>query len=220
MTRARPRGRRRATPDAGVLAAAGLAAVVLASAGLAACGRGGAERTGSRATAAVDTGAFRPLAVGDLAPSYAAALIAGPAGAVGTTPTTTARVGGPGPVTLLNVWATWCTACREEMDDLAALHRDYAGRGLRVLAVSVDAGGDARVRRFADDARLPFAVAHDPDGRVQEQFGIVGVPATYLVGRDGRVRWAYTGNLHGQLGAVRAAISSALGGTPRPAPGA
>jgi peroxiredoxin len=184
-----------------------LAAVVLLLAA-AAC-RGGGDAPPARAdSAAAGAGseAFRPVSVGDTAPAYAARTFAGDE----------ARVGGAGaPVTLLNVWATWCTSCREEMGDLAALHREYGPRGLRVLAVSVDDGPEARVRRFAEREGLPFAVAHDPEGAVQRLYGVVGVPETYLVGGDGRVLWKRAGNVHGALPEARGAIASALGGGAR-----
>ena len=175
----------------------------------AACGGGGGRPTADSAAAAAtaDPDAFRPLGVGDTVPAYAARTLAG----------AEARVGAPGPgargdsLTLLNVWATWCTSCREEMGDLAALHREFAPHGLRVLAVSVDQGAEAKVRRFAEHERLPFTVAHDPDNRVQPLYGVVGVPETYLVGADGRVLWKRAGNVHGVLGEARTAIAAALG---------
>jgi thiol-disulfide isomerase/thioredoxin len=143
--------------------------------------------------------AFRPLTVGDAAPAYAVRTLAGDS----------VRVGAGAPV-LLNVWATWCTSCREEMADLAALEREYAPRGLRVLAVSVDAGDGTRVRRFVDAEKLPFAVAHDPAGDVQRRFQAVGVPETYLVSGDGKLLWVQRGGLHGAPAAVRAALDSVV----------
>jgi cytochrome c biogenesis protein CcmG, thiol:disulfide interchange protein DsbE len=143
--------------------------------------------------------AFRPLRVGDTTPAYAVRTLAGDS----------VRVGAGSPV-LLNVWATWCTSCREEMADLAALERAYATHGVRVLAVSVDAGDGTRVRRFADAERLPFAVAHDPAGVVQRSFQAVGVPETYLISGDGRLLWVQRGGLHGAPAAVRATLDSAV----------
>jgi peroxiredoxin len=195
-----PRGVTR--PPAALLAAA----LTIA----AACGGGrdatpAASASGTPGAVAADTTAFRPLAVGDPAPDYAVRTLAG----------AEARVGAPGePVTLVNVWATWCTSCREEMGDLAALHREFAPRGLRVLAVSVDQAPEARVRRFAERERLPFAVAHDPEARAQDAFRVVGVPETYLVGADGRVRWRRAGNVHGVLGEARGAVAAALAARP------
>jgi cytochrome c biogenesis protein CcmG, thiol:disulfide interchange protein DsbE len=143
--------------------------------------------------------AFRPLRVGDVVPKYAARTLTGDS----------IRVGAGAPV-LLNVWATWCTSCREEMADLAALEHVYAPRGVRVLAVSVDAGDGTRVRRFVDAEHLPFAVAHDPAGVVQRTFQAVGVPETYLISGDGRLLWVQRGGLHGAPAAVRATLDSVV----------
>jgi cytochrome c biogenesis protein CcmG, thiol:disulfide interchange protein DsbE len=139
--------------------------------------------------------AFRPLGVGDKAPAYAVRTLAGDS----------VRVGAGRPV-LLNVWATWCTSCREEMADLAAIDRAYAPHGLTVLAVSVDKGDGARVKRYADAEKLPFRIAHDPDGEVQRTFQAVGVPETYLISADGRLLWVQRGGLHGGLDSVRATL--------------
>jgi thiol-disulfide isomerase/thioredoxin len=148
--------------------------------------------------------AFHPLVVGDSAPSYAVRTLAGDS----------VRVGAGAPV-LLNVWATWCTSCREEMADLAALQRVYAPHGVRVLAVSVDAGDGTRVRRFVEAEKLPFAVAHDPAGVVQKRFQAVGVPETYLISADGRLLWVQRGGLHGAPAAVRATLDSVVEGSIR-----
>jgi uncharacterized protein (DUF1684 family)/thiol-disulfide isomerase/thioredoxin len=118
--------------------------------------------------------------------------------------------GAGGPLTLVNVWATWCTSCREEMQDLSAIHHDYAPRGLRVVAVSVDAGSETLVRRFVQREQLPFPVVHDQLGTIQKQYGIVGVPTSYLIGADGRLLWQQVGGVHGNLPAVRAEVEQAL----------
>jgi peroxiredoxin len=144
--------------------------------------------------------AFRPIQVGDRAPAYAARTLSGD----------TVRVGAGAPV-LLNVWATWCTSCREEMADLAALSREYAPNGVTVLAVSVDAGDGVRVRRFAESEKLPFVVAHDPGGEVQKAFQAVGVPETYLISGDGRMLWVQRGGLHGAPANVRTTLDSLVG---------
>ncbi len=155
----------------------------------------------SRESAHPRGAAFHPLDVGDRAPSYAARTLAGD----------TVRVGSGTPV-LLNVWATWCTSCREEMTDLAVLHDAYAPRGVKVVAVSVDAGDGTRVRRFAESLKLPFAIAHDPAGEVQHVFQAVGVPETYLVSGDGRLLWVQRGGLHGRLETARAALDELVNG--------
>jgi peroxiredoxin len=147
--------------------------------------------------------AFRPLSVGDRAPAYVAHTLSGDSIRVGT-----------GTPVLLNVWATWCESCREEMADLAALEHQYQPRGVKVVAVSVDAGDGIRVRRFAEAEKLPFAVAHDPDGEVQREFQAVGVPETYLVSGDGRLLWVRRGGLAGAEAGVLAGLDSAMRSLP------
>jgi cytochrome c biogenesis protein CcmG, thiol:disulfide interchange protein DsbE len=139
--------------------------------------------------------AFHPLTVGDQAPTYAVRTLRGDS----------VRVGAGTPV-LLNVWATWCTSCREEMADLASIERAYAPRGVKVLAVSVDKGDGTRVKRYVEAEKLPFRVAHDPEGEVQRTFQAVGVPETYLISADGRLLWVQRGGLHGGLDSVRATL--------------
>jgi thiol-disulfide isomerase/thioredoxin len=124
---------------------------------------------------------------------------------------TSVEIGGRGgSPTLVNVWATWCTSCREEMQDLAAIHHDYAPRGLRVIAVSVDAGSETLVRRFVQREALPFPVVHDQAGAIQRQYHVVGVPTNYLIGADGRLLWEQVGGIHGRLPKVRVEVEKAL----------
>jgi peroxiredoxin len=160
-------------------------------------------------TAATRTDAFRATQVGDLAPSYSMLVVAGARSG------DSLHVGNAGAagLTLVNVWATWCTSCREEMADLDALHREYGTRGLTVVAVSVDKGDAARIQRFAKSERLAMSIAHDPRGVVQASFGVVGVPETYLINGDGRVLWKTAGNVHGVLDEARAVIARALPAT-------
>jgi len=147
-----------------------------------------------------DAGAFHALRVGTVVPTYRMPALTGDTIAVG-----------PGqPITVLNVWATWCTSCREEMAALGAIQRDFASRGVRVVAVSVDGSNEARVRRFVEEERLDFTVVHDPAGVVQEQFQVPAVPTTLLVDADGVLRWEHTGNITPVAAEARAALGQAV----------
>ena len=152
-----------------------------------------------RAESAPDTAAVS-LAVGDAPKPLTLRTLAGD----------TVTLGGAAPVTLVNVWATWCTSCREEMADLEALHKELSPHGLRVVAVSIDEGDGRRVRRFVERERLTFAVARDSALRVQRAYGVVGVPESYVLGRDGTLTWHRTGGIHGGTREAREAVLRAL----------
>lgn len=155
---------------------------------------------------------FKPLGVGDPAPAYAARVLDG--GAIDS-----ARVGagaGTQPLTLVNVWATWCIPCQEEFPDLQAIHHDYAPRGLRVLAISVDAGSDDEVRAFVKDKGATFEIARDESGRIRQLYQSVGVPETYLLSPEGKVLWRQPGALPKGAGTARAAIDAAFAGAQPP----
>jgi peroxiredoxin len=89
---------------------------------------------------------------------------------------------------LLNVWATWCDPCREEMPSFERLYADYRGRGLRIVAVSVDDDGtDDLLRDFVRENALTFDVLHDKTSAILTQFHVRGVPQTFLISRSGRI---------------------------------
>jgi thiol-disulfide isomerase/thioredoxin len=99
-----------------------------------------------------------------------------------------------GRVVLLNVWATWCHPCREEIPVLQALHQQYASSGLSLVGVSVDARGEEdTIREFANDFNMTYLLWLDPDERVQSTFLAIGVPATFLIDRNGILRWRHVG---------------------------
>jgi peroxiredoxin len=90
-----------------------------------------------------------------------------------------------GKVVILNFWASWCLECRPEMPALENLHRKYASRGLAVLGVNAREGREA-AGRFARELGLTFPLVLDFEGAVSAQYGVVGLPTTFLIGRDGR----------------------------------
>src|SRR3954469_22097995 len=90
-----------------------------------------------------------------------------------------------GKVVILNFWASWCADCRPEMPALERLHRDFASRGLVILGVNAREDA-AMVQRFAKELALTFPVIVDADGRINTLYGVVGVPATFVIARDGR----------------------------------
>jgi thiol-disulfide isomerase/thioredoxin len=92
-----------------------------------------------------------------------------------------------GRTVLLNVWATWCAPCREEMPSLDRLQKTLGGPGFEVVALSIDAGGAPVVKRFYDEIGIrSLAIYVDPGMRAAGQLAAPGVPTTLLIDRTGR----------------------------------
>ena len=124
-----------------------------------------------------------------------------------------ATVGGPAqqPVTLLNVWATFCGPCIREFPSLEAFHQRYASRGLRVLAVSID-HADGEVKKFLMAHPVTFRIGRDPGGVVTTALANPNLPQTVLVSSNGRVLNWSEGFGNDVPPALIAAIDSSLGG--------
>jgi len=115
-------------------------------------------------------------------------------------------------VVLLNVWATWCLPCREEMPSIQALHERYGGRGLKVVAVSVDdPGAEAAIRDFVREYGLTFEILHEPSGAIQRAYQTTGVPETFVIGRDGIIQRKENGHRDWNSPANRALIARLIG---------
>ncbi|GAB2444065.1 hypothetical protein GCM10027187_04940 [Streptosporangium sandarakinum] len=95
-----------------------------------------------------------------------------------------------GHVVLVNVWASWCESCREEFPLVVETARRLGPRGLRIVGVDTrDTREAARLflrESGVTDVSVPVQL-FDPDGRLALELGVLGVPETFLVGRDGRI---------------------------------
>ena len=97
-----------------------------------------------------------------------------------------------GNVTVLNVWASWCAPCREEHPFLMAI----AGDPRFTLAGLNYKDRPENARRFLGDLGNPFdAIGVDASGRAGIDWGVYGVPETFIVGRDGKILWKHVGPL-------------------------
>jgi len=114
-----------------------------------------------------------------------------------------------GAVTVLNVWASWCVPCRHEVPLLMTLAAD---RRIRLAGINYK-DQDENARRFLGRYGNPFAAnGIDLNGRTAIEWGVYGVPETFVVGRDGRIAYKLIGsitpdNLEGEL---KPAIEQAL----------
>ncbi len=154
------------------------------------------------ASACTEAAPALPGAIGTTAPAYGAVTMSGDSVDIASM---------KGQVVLLNVWATWCIPCRREVPELQALHQDLEARGLRVWGVSIDGGeADADVKGFIDDFKMTYTVLRDPAERVLNVFRIQGVPASYLIDRDGVVRWRTIGPFKADDAQLQEALRATL----------
>lgn len=95
-----------------------------------------------------------------------------------------------GQVTLVNVWASWCAPCRQEHPLLMQLAGDER---FEIIGLNYK-DQPANARRFLGELGNPYsAVGVDSSGRAAIDWGVYGVPETFLVGKDGRIAWKQVG---------------------------
>jgi thiol-disulfide isomerase/thioredoxin len=114
-----------------------------------------------------------------------------------------------GRVVLLNLWATWCPPCREEMPALERFARENAGK---VVVLGVDQGESATVAAaYARERGVSFPILVDEHQEYGRTYEGIGLPTSVIVGRDGRVVRGIDGAM--TLDQMRAAVAPALAGT-------
>ncbi len=124
-----------------------------------------------------------PVAPGSHAPEFQAATMAS------GTPKTKNITDYRGQVVLLNMWATWCGPCKQEMPSIQALYDSLGAKGLHVVAVSVDDPGfEDAIRTFVAERKLTFEILHEGSGKIERDYQTSGIPETFLIGKDGVIR--------------------------------
>lgn len=110
-----------------------------------------------------------------------------------------------GKVVLVNFWATWCEPCREEMPSMERLRISLAERPFAVLAVNL-AEPESRITKFLDTVPVGFPILLDRDTKTTRAWQAKVLPATYIVGPDGAIRYRHVGELDWSKPEVRKLI--------------
>ena len=116
-----------------------------------------------------------------------------------------------GNVVLINFWATWCEPCRQEMPSIQRLRDKLAGKPFVALAVNVDEP-ESRVRLFLKQTGLDLPVLLDPNKTVTRDWGVRVLPVTFIIGKDGRLRYRLVGDIDWSDEQIVGLISQLIGG--------
>lgn len=113
---------------------------------------------------------------------------------------------------LVNLWATWCLPCRAETPYLQSLYDRYSAEGLRMVGISVDDPGALdQVAEFTEGAGVTYDIMLDPHGFSLDVFQVIGLPATFVVDREGVIRVARIGPVLESDADFIQALEAALG---------
>jgi peroxiredoxin len=90
-----------------------------------------------------------------------------------------------GKVVLLNIWATWCTPCVEEMPSMERLYQKLKGQEFEILAVSIDTSGAEAVLPFMNEHKLNFPALVNSNGTIKNLYQTTGVPESFIIDKNG-----------------------------------
>ena len=117
-----------------------------------------------------------------------------------------------GQVVILNVWATWCGPCQVEIPTLERLYQEYGGKGLKLVAVSIDDYvNEDSIRTFARNFGMTFEILHDSTHAIERQYQVTGYPETFVIGKEGTIRKKWIGPDDWTSQGNRALVAQLLG---------
>ena len=120
-----------------------------------------------------------------------------------------------GRVVVVSFWASWCGPCKKEMPVLETLHRRYGEDGLVVVGVNID----SRIKNmegFLRKVPVTFRIVHDPKADIAARYDPPTMPASFLIGRGGRLRYVQEGFERDDAERLEARIRSLLDTKPAP----
>jgi thiol-disulfide isomerase/thioredoxin len=102
-----------------------------------------------------------------------------------------------GKVVVVDFWASWCVPCRRSIPWLNAMREKYADSGLEVIGVNVDADRAAAMS-FLAETPARFQIVYDSQGQLPKEYGVVGMPTSYVFDREGRLVAKHVGFQNGR----------------------
>lgn len=114
-----------------------------------------------------------------------------------------------GKVVYVDFWASWCGPCRQSFPWLNEMQKKYSAQGFTVIGVNVDKKR-ADADGFLSATPAEFTLAFDPTGKTPKEWKVMGMPSSYLIGRDGKVRVLHAGFRDQDRAELEASIKQAL----------
>lgn len=93
-----------------------------------------------------------------------------------------------GKVVYLDFWASWCPPCRESFPWMNAMQHKYGSQGLVIVAVNVNEHTQNAIK-FLKQIPAHFRIVYDPQGILAKQYNLIGMPSSFIIGRNGRVHY-------------------------------
>lgn len=97
-----------------------------------------------------------------------------------------------GQVVYLDFWASWCKPCRKSFPWMNQMQQKYAGQGLQVIAINLDAE-EALAKAFLEKVPAQIPIIYDPQGKIASDYQLVGMPSSYLIDKEGKIRFSHKG---------------------------
>jgi peroxiredoxin len=95
-----------------------------------------------------------------------------------------------GKVVMINFWASWCGPCRQEFPALDQIYGKYKPMGFEMVGINVESE-KADAEKFLGATPVSFPILFDPENKVSGSYGVSAMPTTFLVDRQGRLRWQH-----------------------------
>jgi len=99
---------------------------------------------------------------------------------------------------ILNFWATWCPPCVNEMPLLQEVYNNRKGEGIEVIGINYNEDYE-RVKKFISEKGVVFTILIDSDLKVSMDYGVIGLPVTFFIDREGRIKEKFKGELNKKL---------------------
>ncbi len=114
-----------------------------------------------------------------------------------------------GKVVYVDFWASWCGPCRQSFPWLNDMQKKYGAQGFSVIGINVDKKRE-EADKFLVETPAQFPLAFDPSGKTPKEWKVMGMPSSYLVGRDGTITLLHTGFRDQDRAELEASIKKAL----------